>query len=171
MAFKNCTNLVLITCITAFGHSAWAGTVELNRAVYQVIPFDMTSPNVDKRLEFAQAIEAYWADLNQKVPRLSPKEIEWLEGELANTPGPRFTKAINSPEYGFYMVEQKIDLCLENVRNVIEAINMPERNEIEMYFCEPPQLNWSTVMFRKRRTTNGKQETEARRDCLEVTAG
>ncbi|WP_170347553.1 toll/interleukin-1 receptor domain-containing protein, partial [Ruegeria atlantica] len=32
---------------------------------------------------------------------------------------------------------------------------------------EPPQLNWSTVMFRKRRTTNGKQETKARRDCLE----
>ena len=31
---------------------------------------------------------------------------------------------------------------------------------------EPPQLNWSTAMFRKRRTTNGKQATEARRDCL-----
>ena len=36
---------------------------------------------------------------------------------------------------------------------------------------EPPQLNWSTVMFRKRRTENVKQATEARRDCLEVTAG
>ncbi len=36
---------------------------------------------------------------------------------------------------------------------------------------EPPQLIWSTVMFRKRRTENGKQATEARRDSFEVTAG
>jgi hypothetical protein len=36
---------------------------------------------------------------------------------------------------------------------------------------EPPQLNWSAPMFRKRRTKNGKQATEARRDRLEITAG
>ena len=35
---------------------------------------------------------------------------------------------------------------------------------------EPPHLNWSTTMFRKRRTENGEQATEAGRDCLEVTA-
>ena len=36
--------------------------------------------------------------------------------------------------------------------------------------CEPPHLNWSTVIFRKRRTKNDKQTTKARRDCVEVTA-
>ena len=35
---------------------------------------------------------------------------------------------------------------------------------------EPPHLNWSTVIFRKRRTKNDKQTTKARRDCVEVTA-
>ena len=35
---------------------------------------------------------------------------------------------------------------------------------------EPPHLNWSTTMFRKRRTENGEQATEAGRDCLEVKA-
>jgi len=35
---------------------------------------------------------------------------------------------------------------------------------------EPPHLNWSTVIFRKRRTKNDKQASKARRDCLEVTA-
>ena len=35
---------------------------------------------------------------------------------------------------------------------------------------EPPHLNWSTVIFRKRRTKTDKQTTKARRDCLEVTA-
>lgn len=34
---------------------------------------------------------------------------------------------------------------------------------------EPPPLNWSTTMFRKRRTRNGKQATEARRDRYKVT--
>ena len=35
---------------------------------------------------------------------------------------------------------------------------------------EPPHLTWSTAMFRKRRTENGEQATEAGRDCLEVKA-
>ena len=36
---------------------------------------------------------------------------------------------------------------------------------------EPPPLKWSAPMFRKRRTRNGKQAPQARRDCHEVTAG
>ncbi len=46
-----------------------------------------------------------------------------------------------------------------------------DRFLFEFALVEPPQLNWSTPMFRKRRTKNGKQATEARRDCLEVAAG
>ena len=41
---------------------------------------------------------------------------------------------------------------------------------LDVHTCEPPHLNWSTAMFRKRRTENGEQATEAGRDCLEVTA-
>ena len=36
--------------------------------------------------------------------------------------------------------------------------------------CEPSPLNWSSAMFRKRRTENGEQTTEAVRDYHEVTA-
>ncbi len=36
---------------------------------------------------------------------------------------------------------------------------------------EPPPLKWSAPIVRKRRTINGHQETQARRDCREVTAG
>ena len=35
---------------------------------------------------------------------------------------------------------------------------------------EPPPLNRSTAMFRKRRTMNGKQTTKARRDRYKVTS-
>ena len=34
-----------------------------------------------------------------------------------------------------------------------------------------PALNWSDVMFRKRRTENGEQTAQARGDSSEVTAG
>jgi hypothetical protein len=36
---------------------------------------------------------------------------------------------------------------------------------------EPPPLKWSAPIVRKRRTINGHHETQARRDCREVTAG
>ena len=36
---------------------------------------------------------------------------------------------------------------------------------------EPPPLKWSAPIVRKWRTINGHQETQARRDCREVTAG
>ena len=35
---------------------------------------------------------------------------------------------------------------------------------------EPPHLNWSSAMFRKRRTDNDEQTTTAGRDYHEVTA-
>ena len=40
-----------------------------------------------------------------------------------------------------------------------------------METSEPPPLKWSAPIVRKRRTINGHQETQARRDCREVTAG
>jgi len=37
-------------------------------------------------------------------------------------------------------------------------------------YSEPPPLNRSTAMFRKRRTMNGKQTTKARRDRYKVAS-
>ena len=36
---------------------------------------------------------------------------------------------------------------------------------------EHPEVNLFTAKFRKQRTENGQQATQAGRDCLEVTAG
>lgn len=60
-----------------------------------------------------------------------------------------------------------LDCCCE-VQLVLGAVWSSKAEAIE---TEPPPLNWSTAMFRKWRTENGKQATKARRDCLEVTAG
>jgi hypothetical protein len=41
---------------------------------------------------------------------------------------------------------------------------------IHFRIIEPPHLNWSSAMFRKRRTDNDEQTTEAGRDYHEVEA-
>ena len=46
--------------------------------------------------------------------------------------------------------------------------NPDERTQRQM--TEPPHLNWSSAMFRKRRTDNDEQTTEAGRDYHEVEA-
>ena len=47
--------------------------------------------------------------------------------------------------------------------------NLPKvHSEIEK--LEPPHLNWSSAMFRKRRTDNDEQTTEAGRNYHEVEA-
>ncbi len=59
-------------------------------------------------------------------------------------------------------------------RRVIVIVNVDSVEVLDRILLdlpiEPPQLNWSTAMFRKRRTKNGEQATKAGRDCLEVTA-
>ena len=43
-------------------------------------------------------------------------------------------------------------------------------NNTYQIVVEPPHLNWSSAMFRKRRTDNDEQTTEAGRDYHEVEA-
>ena len=130
------TALFLATALTVAiaAEAAQAGTRELSDAVLRVIGWDEQSPNRDERLRFARAIEAYWVDFEQRVPRLSPRERDWLEAELDNTPGARLTKALNSPEYGLYWVRRRSELCLTTVRKAINAITNPELHETEMFY-------------------------------------
>jgi hypothetical protein len=37
--------------------------------------------------------------------------------------------------------------------------------------ADPPALNWSTPIVRKRRIRYGNQETQSRRDCNQAKAG
>ena len=46
--------------------------------------------------------------------------------------------------------------------------SLRKKGKAELF--EPPHLNWSSAMFRKRRTDNDEQTTEAGRDYHEVEA-
>ena len=54
---------------------------------------------------------------------------------------------------------------------IMERWHRAIAGEGQLTVLEPPHLNWSTVMFRKRRTENGEQTAQARGNSSEVTAG
>ncbi len=58
------------------------------------------------------------------------------------------------------------DLSLLRCRKPISGLSLPTQ-----YSVDPPPLEWSSAMFMKTEDTDGKQATEARGDCHEVTAG
>ena len=56
-------------------------------------------------------------------------------------------------------------------RVVIGLHRCTEGRKIGLGYSEPPHLNWSTVMFRRRRTRNGEQAAQARGNSSEAAAG
>jgi len=126
--------------IPIFVASAWivagaasAATKELTRAVFSAIPWDEKEPDAVARRRFAVAIEAYWANFNARVPRLSPKEQEWIEGELA-AQGDRLNRALNSKEYALWSLNEHTDLCLDTIRNVIGSFEPEQSRQVEMFY-------------------------------------
>lgn len=126
-------NATIATLIFISSGSLLAGTRDLNSAVHQAILWDEINPDRDKRLIFAQAIKAYWSDLNDKLPRLSPNEEEWISEELSSNSEARLTKALNSSEYGLRQVANKVDTCISTVGRVIDAITDPSQHSTEMF--------------------------------------
>ena len=78
-------------------------------------------------------------------PRLLPLRITNRERQAARNPG-----LVELPEARKNVYAQLL-VCVEQIGL--------------------PPLKWSSAMFRKTEETHGKQATEARRDCHEVTAG
>lgn len=60
--------------------------------------------------------------------------------------------------------------AFDNYVKVGRTIDLEQRLKQLDNTSEPPHLNWSSAMFRKRRTDNDEQTTEAGRDYHEVEA-
>lgn len=124
----------LLLLLSAFaGTTSNAATKDLTKAIFVAIPWDVQAPDLNQRTAFAKAIEAYWVDFDARVPRLSPKEIEWIEGELA-AQGERLTRALNSTEYAIWSLNRHSDDCLETIRNVISSQSADGIRQAEMFF-------------------------------------
>ena len=73
---------------------------------------------------------------------------------------------------GGNLVEGKLETrTLENLPDFAAILQSLTPAQALVYGVEPPHLNWSTVMFRRRRTRNGEQAAQARGNSSEAAAG
>lgn len=108
-----------------------ASTNELQKSIFQAIPWDESSPSLEQRSKMAHAVLAYWTDFSSRVPRPSPAEIEWVETEVTMQ-GERLRRAVNSPEYAIYRLSKHADNCIRDVAVVIDDQSNPAFHQFEM---------------------------------------
>ena len=67
-------------------------------------------------------------------------------------------------------IADAVAIYLEHRKIDVRTKEIVEGRWVTIRAHEPPHLNWSSAMFRKRRTDNDEQTTEAGRDYHEVEA-
>jgi len=82
----------------------------------------------------AAAIQNYWTDLDQRLPRLSPEELKWIQSELNTGDQVRLNRAISTKEYSLYSLGKLTDQCNEAAKELNNAIKNVDQSEIEMFY-------------------------------------
>jgi len=80
-----------IALSTLVGNDASASTFELDKAVIGATFPKVEDKNARKAL--AVALIAFWQNFNSRIPRISPSEEAWLQGEMASKDGSRIQRA------------------------------------------------------------------------------
>ena len=125
--------VILIFSMFCAAEAANAATKELTRAIFSTEPLTEEFPNVEARKGFALAIEAYFENLDSRLPRLSPGEQEWIQGEL-EAGGDRFNRAIDSKEFALKWLSAKAGLCLNTIRKVVGSYETEQARQFEMFY-------------------------------------
>ena len=99
---------------------------------------------------------------------LSDEEYTQLEYEWQEQIGLREELKDKPSELKRY--EEKLKQATFNYNRAEGYSSKGKHNTAKKFYNEPPHLNWSSAMFRKRRTDNDEQTTEAGRDYHEVEA-
>lgn len=115
-----------------------AATKELSQNIYSVIGWENTSPSIETRRNFAVAIQEYWIEFEQRVPRLSPSEKEWIEGELSAS-GKRQSRAFESREFALRSLNKHTDVCLSNIEKVLASQEFETKQQLEIFLRGVPK--------------------------------
>lgn len=110
-----------------------AATELLERQVYQTVPFGESYANLALRKDLVANIIAYWDDFDERVPRPSPSEKEWIESELSYA-GERLDRAFSSAEFALFQIENHIQDCLGTLSQIRIAQGSPQTQNTEMYY-------------------------------------
>ncbi len=131
--------LYIISFFLCLGTSVSAYTnVDMARRAYAAVPFSEIYANKEQRTEMASAIQAYWQDFDNRLPRLSPSELEWLTRELDTTDMARLNRAAQTREFSLWELANIADQCTSAAAGLVTAINTPSQANTEMF-------HWSKV--------------------------
>ena len=113
-------------------------SLEFARQVYSSVRFSEIYIDADQRKVMALAVREYWADLDKKLPRLSPAEQKWVERELDTSESSRLSRIMGTKEYHLWSLAGMIDNCKDSVSRLIGSQNDPALASLEMF-------NWLKV--------------------------
>jgi hypothetical protein len=130
---------LLVTLLVVSSGAASAFTsVDIAGRVYSSVTFGEIYIDAAQRKVMALAIQEYWADFDKKLPRLSPAEQKWVEGELDTTESSRLSRIINTKEYQLWSLARTVDNCNASVLRLIGSQDDPALASSEMF-------NWLKV--------------------------
>ena len=101
-----CALLVLAGTTAASTHDL---DVQMNMSTTGPVPDDSKAA----RIKLASRALVYWKSFDDRIPRNSPAENEWLDRELKSKETSRVTKALNSPEIAIRNLTVRSDSCVK----------------------------------------------------------
>ena len=113
-------------------------SLDIARRVYSSFTFGEIYIGASQRKTMALAAEEYWADFDKKLPRLSPKEQKWVEGELDTSESSRLSRIMGTKEYNIWSLANMVDDCKASIARLIGSQNDPALASSEMF-------NWLKV--------------------------
>jgi hypothetical protein len=115
--------------ISILGTPSWAATEELQRTATPKELWTSSSMNADARREFAVSLLDYWKAVSERIPRLSPKELDWIKQELSTSDSARLAAAMNRKEGALYLAADAAEFCVRKYREIIPTLAKGGRTE------------------------------------------
>lgn len=120
-----CSSSLASVCALALAVAAmpvFAATMELQRKAMPSGFWSSAPKSPEARREFAVGLLDYWKAVSERIPRLPPKELEWIRQELSTSDPLRLTAALNRKEGSLYMAADTVDFCVDVYRSLIPAL-------------------------------------------------
>ena len=122
---------IALTLISGVAPST-ASTPEHIRAVNKIVFTEGTfrkSFDPAERKRFAKELASYWESFSNRIPRLSPSEQKWLDGEIASGSDERITSAMSRREFAISQIVQTATNCTEAYRDLENDIGINAKRE------------------------------------------
>lgn len=113
---------LLVAMILVAPSAVSAGTEALQRAALPEGAWQPGPLPVAKRRQMAVGLEAYWRDVTNRIPRLTPAEKAWVEGEFSSTDSARLVSAMGKREGALHLALDTSEFCLNAYSAVIKTV-------------------------------------------------